>query len=511
MGLGVWAHLAAVLFGVATLAPGALSSAPPDADQTPGRRDRIRQADARWDEAFSKGNLADAEAALRELIALEPGNFVHHYNLACVLSMTRRKDDAIASLKEAIAVGFSDLTQLKTDPSLFLLRDTPEFKAIVEAWDEILEARRLENVEALKKTFSREYRFVEDPALRLQFAAAYDEQTLARIRGSISTLATWWRACVDPTLPEAFDARTPWVVVILPTRSDYAVWAAKRFGPAWQQIGGSYSDDEKTLVAMDLGGTLRHEFWHVLHWRHMRRLGQMHPVWIMEGLCSLPEDVVGKPDGTFRPLPSWRTNMVKRLERSAGLTPFDTLMTTSQSKFVGNRPLANYAQARAVFMFMLDHGKLKDFYRIYTNDAQEGYAADPTGRRAIEAAFKAPLKTVERDFRAWVRLIDAAPEAPGPGDAWIPFEVEASSGDGLTIVSSFVPDKRRRSDPLAGRSLPGGLRKGDVITKVGGAPVHELAELVRVLTDSRPGDEVEVDFRRVREHMTAKIRLVPAE
>ena len=54
--------------------------------------------------------------------------------------MTKRQDAAIDALKEAIALGFSDLTQLQTDPNLFILRDTPHFKAIVGAWDEILEA-----------------------------------------------------------------------------------------------------------------------------------------------------------------------------------------------------------------------------------------------------------------------------------------------------------------------------------------------------------------------------------
>jgi hypothetical protein len=501
----VLALLAAALLA---LAPPA---APPDADHASSRRDQVRQADRRWEDAFSKGKLTEAEAALRELITLDPGNFVHHYNLACVLSMTKRQDAAIDALKEAIANGFSDLTQLQTDPSLFILRDTPQFKALVGAWDEILEARRVENFEALKKTFTASYRFADDGALRLQYAAAYDDLTLARIRATIGTSVQWWRNMVDPTLPERYDTKTPWIVVILPTRKDYAVWAMKRFGDSWQQIGGAYSDDEKTLVSMDLGATLRHEFWHVLHWRHIRRLGQMHPVWLMEGLCSLPEDITAGPDGTFRALPSWRTNMLKRLEASGGFIPLDTLTTMPQHTFTGNRPLANYAEARALFMFLLDRHKLKDFYRVYTTDAEAGYGADPSGRRALESVLKAPLKTVERDFRAWVRLIDTAPELPSHGDAWLSFEVEAAAGDGLEITSSFVPDKRRPSDMLAGRSLPGGLRKGDVITGVAGAPVHELAELVRVLADHKPGDEVDVDYRRAKEHMTTRVKLVPAD
>src|SRR5690606_4633408 len=85
--------------------------------------------------------------------------------------------------------------------------------------------------------------------------------------------------------------RDPWVIVFLPMPRDYARWAMGKFGPGWRQVGGSYSDDEKMLVTQDLGGTLRHEFWHVLHWRDQRRRGQLHPIWIMEGLCSLVEDV----------------------------------------------------------------------------------------------------------------------------------------------------------------------------------------------------------------------------
>src|SRR5690606_4580755 len=132
---------------------------------------------------------------------------------------------------------------------------------------------------------------------------------------------------------------TPWVTVVLPARVDYARWALRRFGEGWERIGGQYSHDNKLLVAMDLGSTLRHEYWHVLHWRDQDRRGQRHPIWIMEGLCSLPEDLEPTATGDFKPAPSWRTNMARRLARAGGLMPWEVMFSLDPQRFTRSRPL----------------------------------------------------------------------------------------------------------------------------------------------------------------------------
>jgi len=58
-----------------------------------------------------------------------------HYNLACAHVRRGDKASAIKALQRAVALGFSDPTQLATDRDLALLREEPEFKKVVEtAW-----------------------------------------------------------------------------------------------------------------------------------------------------------------------------------------------------------------------------------------------------------------------------------------------------------------------------------------------------------------------------------------
>ncbi len=54
-----------------------------------------------------------------------------NYSLACVYSLQKQKDPALAALKAAVDAGFSDKKSLNSDPDLGFVRQTPEFKEIV--------------------------------------------------------------------------------------------------------------------------------------------------------------------------------------------------------------------------------------------------------------------------------------------------------------------------------------------------------------------------------------------
>ena len=54
-----------------------------------------------------------------------------NYNLACVYSLQKQKDPAIAALRAAVDAGFSDKKSLNSDPDLSFIRPLPEFKEIV--------------------------------------------------------------------------------------------------------------------------------------------------------------------------------------------------------------------------------------------------------------------------------------------------------------------------------------------------------------------------------------------
>ncbi|MFN7020645.1 MAG: TPR end-of-group domain-containing protein [Phycisphaerales bacterium] len=455
--------------------------------------------------AFACNDAPAAERALRELIPYDKDNFVPWYNLACALSLQGKADEALAMLRQSIARGFADLRQMETDPHLAEVRRLEAYRAILSGWDAHLERRLDERLDAARKAFGGEgsrarYAVEKNDDLRLAYVSAFDAALFDQSKQEIDRLTRWWGMFVLPAdeplrtggQPER---RPPWVLVILPDRADFARWAARRFGDRWQNIGGNYSHDNKQLIAMDLGATLRHEYWHVLHWRHMDQLGQRQPIWVMEGLCSLVEDIEPMPDGTgFRALPSWRTNMARRLAKNAALTPWDVLFAMDQKRFIGSRPLAFYAQSRAIFMFLHERGRLREWYTAYA----QGFKDDPTGRAAFESTFGKPLKEIERDFRLWLKDLPEVQETVGNGPANLPFEVGPGGGDGPTIDS--LP---------TGAARTAGLKLRDVITAIDGKPVRDLNELARILGEYEAGAQVEVGYRRGGKHAAARVSLIP--
>lgn len=447
---------------------------------------------------FEQGEYAAAEGVLLRQLDLQPTNFVVHYNLACCRSMLGDAEGGLARLDKAIELGFVDLRHLKTDPTLRAVRATPRYAELEKRWPEILDAARDDNVERTRKIFRKGYADSRDERLRLVYLSAFDEQSGRQVREEVARLAAWAESSVMPgILDEKEVALDAWVVVVLPTKPDFTRWAVSVFGAgavqATSAIGGSYQHDNKRLVSMDLGPTLRHEFFHVLHWRDMTRRGQMHAIWIMEGLCSLVEDYDNAGD-SIDPASSWRTNAVKRLASTGRLAGIDEIAALTQAKFTGSRPLANYAIARTFFLYLSRRDKLRDWYRVYTTDHERGYDADASGVRAVEAVLEKPIAQVNRDFRAWVKEQPAVPEEIQRGMASLGVEVEAGSGDGPVIVAT-------------GRVAADGLRKGDILTAIDGKPVRDLAELVRILSGYRPGERVEVSVRRGKLHQDATVEL----
>lgn len=504
--------------------PAAQPAAPAPATGDPAvKGDRTREEhESAFLQAMRRGDLDAAELVLREWTDDDAQNFVPWYNLACVLSMRGKTAEAETSLQRSVVEGFSDLRVLMTDPDLRGLRGTETYRAIIEGWDRIIDSRVDAQLEAAKKLFrgtpNKPYHFEKDVELRLAYISAFDPGTFAQAKEELRDLTSWWHEHVlpaeepwrtgrgaDSAMPDQpregqADAaqrpgrKPPWVMVVLPTRPDYLRWAAAKYGQAGQSVGGAYSHDEKRLVAMDLGSTLRHEYWHALHWRHMDQLGQRHPVWVMEGLCSLVEDIQPLPDGGFRALPSWRTNMAKRLAKGGSLMPWEVLFAMDQQRFVGSKPLAYYAQARAVFMFLAERGKLKEWYGAYV----EGYRADPTGAAAFEDAFGRSAAEIEKEFRAWLKELPEVVEEIRPGMANVPFDVGPGTGDGI-VVNSTPRGKSGRAS---------GLRMRDVISAIDGEPVRDLNDFARILGARMPGEEITVAYRRGKVHGEVQITLI---
>ncbi len=455
--------------------------------------------------AIDRHDYETAEKLLREQITLDPDNFVPYYNLACVLSLKGEPAAAGDMLIKAVEHGFTDLRQMQEDPQLEAARKDPAYRNLVRSWPDIIGQHLEANLSAAQKLFDGTYTVTKDERLRVAYLSAMDATSSEQARQDIARLYDWGLGNVFTGLADEETARrNAWVVVVLPTGKDFLRWAAVTYGAAavnnFSGIGGSYIHDQKRLVAQDLGATLRHEFFHVLHWRDMIRRGQMHPIWIQEGLCSLVEDYEC-PDGTaaaLRPVASWRSNICKRLLGGGRLLPISKLAAISRERFTGASPLANYGQARTIFLYLFDQGKLKDWYAHYT----ENFAEDPSGVKSFEAVFEMPIAEVDRAYRQWVKALPMVAEQIDPGDAGLGVDVEPGTGDGPVIVA--IPRSLYGKPNPAARS---GLRIGDVITSIDGAPTRDMNELVRLLGERSVGDEVEVGYRRRSEHGTVRLKL----
>ncbi|MEO1512280.1 MAG: PDZ domain-containing protein, partial [Planctomycetota bacterium] len=269
---------------------------------------------------------------------------------------------------------------------------------------------------------------------------------------------------------------------------------------ATSQLGGAYDHHAKELVAIDLGSTLRHEFFHVIHARDQERLGQRHATWILEGLASLLEDFdpIDTSPPSLTPAESRRSNIVRRMARINRIPPVEALAGLEAERFTRQRALAKYAQAHAVCLYLDRQGLLDDFYRLYTTDPADGYDADPTGLAALRAVLRTDDDGIDERLRLWAR--DELPEVPEEwtdADATIPVRVETDDDKGGVRVI------QRR--PPAGVNL----RLGDVIVAMDGKPTPDFAEMLRHLIRAEPGQVVTLDIVRGKLTRQESVELIP--
>jgi membrane-associated protease RseP (regulator of RpoE activity) len=196
--------------------------------------------------------------------------------------------------------------------------------------------------------------------------------------------------------------------------------------------------------------------------------------------------------------------MAKRIMTGGRILPIKELTKLKHDRFTGSSPLANYAQARAFFLYIYSTGKLKEWYATYTTSPESGYAADPTGLKSLEAAFGKPSTEIDKDYKIWLKALPTVAEQIRPGAATISVDVEQGDGDG-PVIAAIPSDVRGKPNP----ARQAGLRIKDVITAIDGKPTRDLNELVRLLGEHQAGDVVEVAYRRGKIHGTAKVTLVP--
>ncbi len=450
-------------------------------------------------EAFEAGQFERARSLLKAQIEASPQSSVPHYNLACVLAAMAQSEEellgAMSSVLKAVELGFADRFQLEQDPHLAPLRDLPSFRQLVDRWPEVLDARAEAQADRLLTMFGRGYIHERDDEQRLLFASGFTPESLRDAQLEIDAVTHLARERVfNPAGPaqEAEAGLTPWVSIILPMPAHFQKWQIATFGArpmhAASQIGGFYDHDTKELWAADLGATLRHEFFHVIHWRDMQARHQRHPMWIQEGLAALVETV----DERGHPAPCWRTNLIRRHAVTNNLVPLELFTGDVGQRLLRDQPLRFYAQSRALFLWLDELGVLPSFYAAYTGT----YREDPSGVSALLASLKlTDLGQADAALRSWAIGLPEVPTEIEPGMAILGVRIDAAgTGEGLKVTG--FPGRR-----------PEGLRLGDVITHVAGRPTRDYYELVRVLSGRSPGETVPLKIRRRQAHTELEITL----
>lgn len=113
---------------------------PPSVFDLPGVQIRHAVSQQAVTGFFASGQYAEAEKLLRKMIDHVPRDFNAHYNLACALARQGKKDEALASLEQAVALGFRDPQHVEQDADLQTLRGDARFTALVKKAGEPLPA-----------------------------------------------------------------------------------------------------------------------------------------------------------------------------------------------------------------------------------------------------------------------------------------------------------------------------------------------------------------------------------
>ncbi len=326
------------------------------------------------------------------------------------------------------------------------------------------------------------YRVERDAELNVIFASGVDTASMARTRTMLKELAP----ALSRTLFGAMPPDT--VLVAIATHAD----AERFFGDPQQS--GLYEHKDRSLVSRDTGSSLRHEFVHLMHWGHMQRLGQRHPIWIQEGLATLFEDWRARDDGAVEILPNLRQPAAHEHMRAGRLPTWSELARMTQDQFMAKAEV-NYPAVRSVFSWITERGWLQRWYRAYT----AMHAEDPSGIRALEAVSGQPAARLEAQWREWVSDMGPGALAPGALTAGLGIEArDATDGIRITAVQPGSPADRA------------GLRSGDVVVAIGADDVHSLRDLMTALSRRNAGETTQIRFRRGGSYSTVQVTFARA-
>jgi hypothetical protein len=290
-------------------------------------------------------------------------------------------------------------------------------------------------------------------------------------------------AYADAQRKTLLTGRMPWTLtVILPTAEDY-----RDLAPG-ENVTGFYRADDRTLISVDRGRVLLHEFTHALHHADAAAGGQNHPIWIREGIATLFESCELGPDG-LRPLVDLRLTALQAAARKGELIPLDRLVRMTPKTF-GEQPELAYAESRYVLLCLHQRGKLRSWYETYKRD----HARDATGREALERAMGEPLAAFERNWKAWLDELELPWGELRSAEGRLGAEVKNDSR-GVKVVGLVAGGAAERAGRLA---------IGDVIYSLDGRAVSNGVEFAAAVRAAGAMQTVTVELLRGGRRLTVR-------
>jgi len=309
---------------------------------------------------------------------------------------------------------------------------------------------------------------------RLVYVSALDE---AHLKETMVLLAVYTDAQRKVLLSEPL----AWnVTVLLPEEAEY-----RKLAPDLKTTG-FYRYADHTLISIDRGRVLLHEFTHALHHADAAAAGQTHPIWICEGIATLFESA-SVVSGELSLSTDSRLIHLQRALRLKTLVPLEKLMKMETKAFVEQADLC-YAQSRYLLYYLHENGLLRKWYAAY----KAGFDKDPTGRAALEKVCGKHISAIEEDWREWAGELKLPWGELRRGQARLGIEMQ-DHNRGVKVVR-LLP---------GGAALKGGrLRKGDIIRAFNGTDVSSAAELINAIRASGAHQTVKIDLYRNGRELT---------
>lgn len=331
-----------------------------------------------------------------------------------------------------------------------------------------LQAEAQKIIQAQLQKLSPAYSAAYDAQRRLIYISALDKTHMEETASLLAAYADAFRK----TIP---CQAQPWnVTVILPTADDFKTMAP-------QGVKGFYSMADRTLISLDRGRILLHEFTHALHHADSAAAGQTHPIWICEGLATLFESCQLTDQGLVAQ-PEVRLLTLQRAIRKKEAVPLDDLMRASREDFMKS-PGLYYAQARYLMLYLQQQGKLAAWYEQYKRD----YQTDPTGGRTFQAVLGKRPGELEEPWQKWLQSLQLPMGELQAGQARLGLEVEDADSRGVRVVGLVAGGAAAR----AGR-----IETGDVIDKIDGRAVGNVADFVAAVRAAGAMQTVKIQLLR---------------